>query len=233
MKNGEMKQSKKLLEDIAGIAGNCLTGNIEAVSSESPLANSQILIDDQVLIRLLAGSMTNRRVQVVDGDAHVLVFGDILVQERKFNLTDLTASKTGFVSRLEVPKVSDCNSQSKYEKVTLKHNHKFLIKIEIVVSLTLDSSVNLSPISSFALLINIEPWRLGDGYKEFFLDAPDSVKGPNNQGHWLVKSIQCVLDILKNADSNAEGCWCLSHCFPPYPFHGSQYIVWWGLQGSS
>uniref|UniRef100_A0A0D3BPC4 Protein kinase domain-containing protein n=1 Tax=Brassica oleracea var. oleracea TaxID=109376 RepID=A0A0D3BPC4_BRAOL len=76
----------------------------------------------------------------------------------------------------------------------------------------------------------IEPWRLGDGYKEFFLDAPDSVKGPNNQGHWLVKSIQCVLDILKNADSNAEGCWCLSHCFPPYPFHGSQYIVWWGLQ---
>jgi len=25
MKNGEMKQSKKLLEDIAGIAGNCLT----------------------------------------------------------------------------------------------------------------------------------------------------------------------------------------------------------------
>ncbi|KAL0769824.1 hypothetical protein Bca101_034974 [Brassica carinata] len=95
-------------------------------------------------------------------------------------------------------------------------------QIEIVVSLTLDSSVNLSPI--------IEPWRLGDGYKEFFLDAPDSVKGPNNQGHWLVKSIQCVLDILKNADSNAEGCWCLSHCFPPYPFHGSQYIVWWGLQ---
>ncbi|WZZ31078.1 hypothetical protein YC2023_014479 [Brassica napus] len=76
----------------------------------------------------------------------------------------------------------------------------------------------------------IEPWRLGDGYKEFFLDAPDSVKGPNNQGHWLVKSIQCVLDILKNADSNAEGCGCLSHCFPPYPFHGSQYIVWWGLQ---
>ena len=57
-------------------------GNIEAVSSESPLANGQILIDDQVLIRLLAGSMTNRRVQVVDGDAHVLVFGDILVQER-------------------------------------------------------------------------------------------------------------------------------------------------------
>uniref|UniRef100_A0A0D3E569 Uncharacterized protein n=2 Tax=Brassica oleracea var. oleracea TaxID=109376 RepID=A0A0D3E569_BRAOL len=227
MKNGEMKQSKKMLEGIAGIAGriagNCLTGNIEAVSSESPLANGQILIDDQVLIRLLAGSMTNRRVQVVDGDAHVLVFGDILVQERKFDEFDgSNRARTGFVSRLEVPKVSDCNSQSKYEKVTLKHNHKFLIKIEIVVSLTLDSSVNLSPI--------IEPWRLGDGYKEFFLDAPDSVKGPNNQGHWLVKSIQCVLDILKNADSNAEGCWCLSHCFPPYPFHGSQYIVWWGLQ---
>lgn len=30
------------------------------------------------------------------------------------------------------------------------------------------------------------------------------LQGPNNQGHWLVKSIQCVLDILKNADSNAE-----------------------------
>ncbi|KAL0753071.1 hypothetical protein Bca101_090739 [Brassica carinata] len=49
---------------------------------ESPLANGQILIDGQVLIRLLAGSMTNRHVQVVDGDAHVLVFGNILIQER-------------------------------------------------------------------------------------------------------------------------------------------------------
>ena len=47
----------------------------------SPLANGQILIDGQVLIRLIAGSMTNRRVQVVDGDAHVLVFGDILIQD--------------------------------------------------------------------------------------------------------------------------------------------------------
>ncbi|KAF3524689.1 hypothetical protein F2Q69_00051221 [Brassica cretica] len=48
---------------------------------ESPLANGQILIDGQVLIRLMVGSMTNRRVQVVDGDAHVLVLGDILIQE--------------------------------------------------------------------------------------------------------------------------------------------------------
>ncbi|KAF3494315.1 hypothetical protein DY000_02052240 [Brassica cretica] len=109
MKNGEMKQSKKLLEDIAGIAGNCLTvcpshegksrlhlreqnkcgsgymvvshGILRQFPQESPLANGQILIDGQVLIRLLAGSMTNRRVQVVDGDAHVSVFGDILIQE--------------------------------------------------------------------------------------------------------------------------------------------------------
>ncbi|WZZ41465.1 hypothetical protein YC2023_037724 [Brassica napus] len=117
------------------------------------------------------------------------LIGDAIAMKRhgewrvKFDEFDgSNRARTGFVSRLEVPKVSDCNSQSKYEKVTLKHNHKFLIKIEIVVSLTLDSSVNLSPI--------IEPWRLGDGYKEFFLDAPDSVKGPNNQGHWLVKSIQ-------------------------------------------
>ncbi|KAF2615853.1 hypothetical protein F2Q70_00010810 [Brassica cretica] len=39
MKNGEIKQSKKLLEDIAGIAGNCLT-----CPQECPLANGQILI---------------------------------------------------------------------------------------------------------------------------------------------------------------------------------------------
>ncbi|KAG5397811.1 hypothetical protein IGI04_019959, partial [Brassica rapa subsp. trilocularis] len=38
---------------------------------ESPLANGQILIDGQVLIRLMAGSMTNKHVQVVYGDAHV------------------------------------------------------------------------------------------------------------------------------------------------------------------
>ncbi|KAF2588882.1 hypothetical protein F2Q70_00038208 [Brassica cretica] len=109
MKNGEMKQSKKLLEDIAGIAGNCLTvypshegksrlhlreqnkcgsgymvashGILRQCPQESPLANGQILIDGQVLIRLLVGSMTNRRVQVIDGDAHVSVFGDILIQE--------------------------------------------------------------------------------------------------------------------------------------------------------
>ncbi|KAF3561637.1 hypothetical protein DY000_02012248 [Brassica cretica] len=109
MKNGEMKQSKKLLEYIAGIAGNCLIvclsqkgksrlhlwirtcgvldiwshhrGILRQCPQESPLANGQILIDSQVLIRLLAGSMTNRRVQVVDGDAHVSVFGDILIQE--------------------------------------------------------------------------------------------------------------------------------------------------------
>ncbi|KAF3528482.1 hypothetical protein DY000_02042156 [Brassica cretica] len=100
-KNGEMKQSKKLLEDIAGIAGNCLTvcpsqegksrlhlwirtcglldiwshhkGILRRCPQESPLANGQILIYGQVLIRLLAGSMTNRCVQVVDGDAHVSI----------------------------------------------------------------------------------------------------------------------------------------------------------------
>ncbi|WZY94395.1 hypothetical protein YC2023_066724 [Brassica napus] len=68
MKDGEMKQSKKLLEDIAGIAENCLT---VCPFQESPLANGQILIDGQVLIRLMAGSMTNKHVQVVYGDAHV------------------------------------------------------------------------------------------------------------------------------------------------------------------
>ena len=113
MKNGEMKQSKKLLKDIAEIAGNCLTvcpsqegyksrksrlhlwiktcgvmdiwsyhrGILRQCPRESPLANGQILIDGQVLIRLMADSMTNRRVQVVNGDAHVSVFGDILIQE--------------------------------------------------------------------------------------------------------------------------------------------------------
>ncbi|KAF3592137.1 hypothetical protein DY000_02025245 [Brassica cretica] len=76
MKNGEMKQSKKLLEDIAGIAGNCLTvcpsqegkirlylwirtcgvldiwshhkGMLRQFPQESPLANGQILIDGQL-----------------------------------------------------------------------------------------------------------------------------------------------------------------------------------------
>lgn len=38
----------------------------------SPLANGQIFIDGQVLIRLMASSMTNMRVQVVDG-AHVSI----------------------------------------------------------------------------------------------------------------------------------------------------------------
>ncbi|WZZ53054.1 hypothetical protein YC2023_053161 [Brassica napus] len=88
MKNGEMKQNKKLLEDIAGIAWNCLIvfpsqegGILRQCPQESPLANGQTLIDGQVLIKLMAGSKTNRRVQVVDGDAHVSVFGDILIQE--------------------------------------------------------------------------------------------------------------------------------------------------------
>ncbi|KAF3600953.1 hypothetical protein F2Q69_00037850 [Brassica cretica] len=109
MENGEMKQSKKLLEDFVGIAGKFITvcpsqegksrlhlrehnkcgsgymvashGILRQCPQESPLANGQILIDGKVLIRLLAGSMTNRRVQVFDGDAHVLVFGDILIQE--------------------------------------------------------------------------------------------------------------------------------------------------------
>ncbi|KAF3569301.1 hypothetical protein DY000_02018167 [Brassica cretica] len=55
MKNGEMKQSKKLLEDIAGIAENCLTvcpsqegGILRQCAQESPLANGQIFIDGQV-----------------------------------------------------------------------------------------------------------------------------------------------------------------------------------------
>ncbi|WZZ71835.1 hypothetical protein YC2023_083205 [Brassica napus] len=66
MKNGEMKQSKKLLEDIAGIAHNCLTvcpsqegtcgvldiwshhkGMLRQFPQEIPLASGQILIDGQ------------------------------------------------------------------------------------------------------------------------------------------------------------------------------------------
>ncbi|KAF2576460.1 hypothetical protein F2Q70_00001245 [Brassica cretica] len=39
----------------------------------SPLANGQILIDGHVLIRLMANSMTNRRVQVIDGDVQISV----------------------------------------------------------------------------------------------------------------------------------------------------------------
>ncbi|KAL0723283.1 hypothetical protein Bca4012_037882 [Brassica carinata] len=68
-------------------------------------------------------------------------------------------------------------------------------QLDYVFRLTLVSSVNLSPI--------VEPWRLDDGYKEFFLDAPDSVEGPNNQGHWLAKSTLIVLDLLKN-ECNSE-----------------------------
>lgn len=30
-----------------------------------------------------------------------------------------------------------------------------------------------------------------------------------------------------------QGCPCLSHCVPPYPLHGSEYIIRWRLQGSS
>ncbi|KAG2274433.1 hypothetical protein Bca52824_056988 [Brassica carinata] len=48
---------------------------------ESPLANGQILIDGQVLIRLMANSTSYMCVQVIDGDAHVSVFGGILIQE--------------------------------------------------------------------------------------------------------------------------------------------------------
>ncbi|KAF3589514.1 hypothetical protein F2Q69_00027925 [Brassica cretica] len=58
-----------------------LRGILRQCPQESPLANGQILIDGQVLNRLMADSMTNWRVQVVDGDAHVSVFGDILIQE--------------------------------------------------------------------------------------------------------------------------------------------------------
>ncbi|WZZ64613.1 hypothetical protein YC2023_075983 [Brassica napus] len=77
----KMKQSKKLLEDIAGIAENCPTVSPSQEGfkcKEKPIAFKGT---KQVLIRLMAGSMTNRHVQVVDGDAHVLVFGDILIQE--------------------------------------------------------------------------------------------------------------------------------------------------------
>ena len=48
---------------------------------DSPLANGQILIDGQILIKLMASSTSNMYVQVVDGDTHVSVFGDILIQE--------------------------------------------------------------------------------------------------------------------------------------------------------
>ena len=56
-------------------------GILRQCPQEIPLANGQTLINGQVLIKLMAGSKTNRRVQVVDGDAHVSVFGDILIQE--------------------------------------------------------------------------------------------------------------------------------------------------------
>ncbi|KAF3542028.1 hypothetical protein F2Q69_00024679 [Brassica cretica] len=46
-------------------------GILRQCPQESPLANGQVLIDGQVLIRLMAGSMTNRRVQVVDGDIKI------------------------------------------------------------------------------------------------------------------------------------------------------------------
>ncbi|KAF2574122.1 hypothetical protein F2Q70_00005638 [Brassica cretica] len=83
MKNGEMKQSKKLLEYIAGIAGNCLTvcpsqegkirlhlwirtcevldiwshhmGMLRQCPQESPLANGQILIDGQLSKGMISG----------------------------------------------------------------------------------------------------------------------------------------------------------------------------------
>ncbi|KAF2596965.1 hypothetical protein F2Q68_00012224 [Brassica cretica] len=82
MKNGGMMQSKKLLEDIAGIAGNCLKvcpsqegknrlhlwirtcgvldiwshhrGILRQCPQESPLANGQILIDGQLVRRAKA-----------------------------------------------------------------------------------------------------------------------------------------------------------------------------------
>ncbi|KAF2600885.1 hypothetical protein F2Q68_00011901 [Brassica cretica] len=46
-------------------------GILRQCPQESPLANDQVLIDGQVLIRLMAVSMTNRRVQVVDGDIKI------------------------------------------------------------------------------------------------------------------------------------------------------------------
>ncbi|KAF3485627.1 hypothetical protein F2Q69_00055754 [Brassica cretica] len=86
MKNGEMKQSKKLLEDIAGIAGNCLTvcpsqegkirlhlwiracgvldiwshhrGLLRQCPQESPLANDQILMDGQKGIEIMISKLS-------------------------------------------------------------------------------------------------------------------------------------------------------------------------------
>ncbi|KAG2298935.1 hypothetical protein Bca52824_035407 [Brassica carinata] len=46
-------------------------GILRQCPQEITLADDQILIGSQVLIKLMAGSMTNRRVQVVDGDAQV------------------------------------------------------------------------------------------------------------------------------------------------------------------
>ncbi|KAF2550619.1 hypothetical protein F2Q68_00034995 [Brassica cretica] len=101
MKNSEMKQSKKLLEDIAGIAGNCLAvcpsqegkirlylwirtcgvldiwshhrGMLRQFPQESPLANGHILIDGQVLIRLMASSTSNMCVDSLPN--HVVLGG--------------------------------------------------------------------------------------------------------------------------------------------------------------
>ncbi|KAF2555071.1 hypothetical protein F2Q68_00016646 [Brassica cretica] len=133
MKNGEMKQSKKLLEYIAWIAGNCLTvcpsqegskckekpfafkrkgtggvldtwshhrGILRQCPQESPLANCQILIDGQVLIRLMAGSMTNRRVQVVDGCVKSLSSSDVWMAGPVLSNSGCCTLFKGFDSRL-------------------------------------------------------------------------------------------------------------------------------------
>ncbi|KAG2257245.1 hypothetical protein Bca4012_094421 [Brassica carinata] len=48
-------------------------GILRQCPQESPLANGQILIDGQVLIRLLVGSMTNMRGQVVDKGIEIMI----------------------------------------------------------------------------------------------------------------------------------------------------------------
>ncbi|KAF3596173.1 hypothetical protein DY000_02021071 [Brassica cretica] len=99
MKNGEMKQSKKLLEDIARIAWNCLTvfpsqeGKsrlhlwirtcrvldiwshhrriLRQCPQESPLANGYILIDGQKCLMLLGASLaTVKSPEQIGGVGH-------------------------------------------------------------------------------------------------------------------------------------------------------------------
>ncbi|KAF3537755.1 hypothetical protein F2Q69_00019250 [Brassica cretica] len=190
-KNGEMKQSKKLLEDIAGIAGNCLTvcpsqegksrlhlwirtcgvldiwshhkGILRQCPQESPLANGQILIYGQVLIRLLAGSMTNRCVQVVDGDAHVSA-----AREESQGVSWIRSYEAQFIQLVVGSKsVSgggvSCLSVQQY-KVMLKCS---LFKNIMVKSKTVPEIWSMS---DFKLGLQIKTIDKGDGYSEWQWD---------------------------------------------------------------